>query len=215
MTPAQRVTLYSVSLRLFLYTLAITGFALSIKHIVQAEGLDAFAEGHWVENIQALLLLLAALLFFAVARLRPADWGGLALMLSLIALFAVIREFDAFFDHQVPWFDWELPGTLVFLALCWTGYQHRQRLPSQLAEFVTMRGSTLAWAGFMLAIPLAQIVAHGPLFKLIMADDYASTFKRMIEEVLELVGYMMICFAAIEHFYQTGSWRQLVARWRR
>ena len=212
LTKEERVTVISVSIRLSIYTAMITAFALSLKAIIIHEGLDAFYEGHWVENLQMLLLALTAIIYAAIAKLGAKDHGVLAKAMALLATFAVIREGDAFWDRVIPVFGWELLGTLVFLALVYVITQGRQYFPRQVATFMGMRGMALAWAGFMVAIPLAQIVAHGPLFQLIMGAEYMNTFKRMIEETLELVGYMMIFFSSVEHFYQTGCWQRIMGK---
>ncbi len=212
LTKEERVTVISVSIRLSIYTAMITAFALSLKAIIIHEGLDAFYEGHWVENLQMMLLALTAIIYAAIAMLSAKDHGVLAKALALLATFAVIREGDAFWDRVIPVFGWELLGTLVFVALVYVITQGRQYFPRQVATFMGMRGMTLAWAGFMVAIPLAQIVAHGPLFQLIMGAEYMNTFKRMIEETLELVGYMMIFFSSVEHFYQTGCWQRIMGK---
>ncbi|MDP1541250.1 MAG: hypothetical protein Q8L72_11450 [Moraxellaceae bacterium] len=212
LTSAERVTIISVSIRLSIYTAMITAFALSLKAIIIHEGLDAFYEGHWVENLQMLLLALTAVFYAAVANLSAKDHGVLAKVMALLAAFAVIREGDAFWDRVMPAVGWELFGTLIFLGIVYVVVQGRQHFPKQVATFMGMRGMTLAWAGFMVAIPLAQIVAHGPLFQLIMGAEYMNTFKRMIEETLELVGYMMIFFSSVEHFYQTGCWQRVTGQ---
>ncbi len=209
LTKAERVTIISVLTRFFVYTAMITAFALSLKAIIINEGLDAFYEGHWVENLQMSLLALTAIIYAAVARLSAEHHGVLAKTMALLAVFAVVREGDAFWDRMMPVLGWELLGTIVLIMLVYVIVQGRQSFPRQLATFITMRGMPLAWAGFMVAIPLAQIVAHGPLFQLIMGAEYMNTFKRMIEETLELVGYMMIFFSSVEHFYQTGCWQRI------
>lgn len=187
LTKEERVTVISVSIRLSIYTAMITAFALSLKAIIIHEGLDAFYEGYWVENLQMLLLALTAIIYAAIAKLSAKDHGVLAKVMALL-------------------------GTLVFAALVYVIVQGRHYFPRQVATFMGMRGMTLAWAGFMVAIPLAQIVAHGPLFQLIMGAEYMNTFKRMIEETLELVGYMMIFFSSVEHFYQTGCWQRIMGK---
>ncbi len=212
LTKEERVTVISVSIRLSIYTAMITAFALSLKAIIIHEGLDAFYEGYWVENLQMLLLALTAIIYAAIAKLSAKDHGVLAKAIALLAAFAVIREGDAFWDRVIPVLGWELLGTLVFAALVYVIVQGSHYFPRQVATFMGMRGMTLAWAGFMVAIPLAQIVAHGPLFQLIMGAEYMNTFKRMIEETLELVGYMMIFFSSVEHFYQTGCWQRIMGK---
>lgn len=212
LTKEEKVTVISVAIRLSIYTAMITAFALSLKAIIIHEGLDAFYEGHWVENLQMLLLALTAIMYGAVAKLSSQNQDVLAKAMALLAVFAVIREGDAFWDRVIPVLGWKLLGTLVFAALVYVIVQGRQYFPRQLATFMGMRGMTLAWAGFMVAIPLAQIVAHGPLFQLIMGAEYMNTFKRMIEETLELVGYMMIFFSSVEHFYQTNCWQRITGK---
>ncbi|MFX5839729.1 hypothetical protein ABTE60_20680, partial [Acinetobacter baumannii] len=88
---------------------------------------------------------------------------------------------DAFWDDLLPAAGWQLPATLVSLTIAAMYARDRARCDRQLARFMTMRGMPLLWTGFIIAIPVAQLLAHGPMFKLIMGEDYIASFKRLIE----------------------------------
>lgn len=208
LTAEEKATLAGVTFRFTVYTVLVTGFMLLLLRIVRAEGAEVFGEGDPIENAQVALLMLAALVFLVTARLQ-ASFDVLCRIFALFCVFAVIREGDAFWDDLLPAAGWQLPATLVFLTIAAMYARDRARCDRQLARFMTMRAMTLLWTGFIIAIPVAQLLAHGPMFKLIMGEDYIASFKRLIEETLELLGYALILFGAVEHFFQTGCWRRL------
>ena len=78
-------------------------------------------------------------------------------------------------------------------------------------------GFFLLWAGFIIAIPVAQLVGNGAFLQAIMNDDYSRDYRRIIEEIGELMGYGLILVGSIELaiktadskvLYQAKHWRQ-------
>jgi len=54
------------------------------------------------------------------------------------------------------------------------------------------------WAGFIVAVPLAQLVGHGPFFRLFMDEEHVRNIKRVFEESGEFCGYLILLFGTIE-----------------
>jgi len=54
------------------------------------------------------------------------------------------------------------------------------------------------WCGFVIAVPFAQMVGHGEFLMEVMGDDYVPHYKRVIEELGELVGYIIMLVGVAE-----------------
>ena len=58
----------------------------------------------------------------------------------------------------------------------------------------------MLWAGFIILVPIAQLLGHRPLLMLIFAEDYTFALKQTIEETLELCGYL-VCLAGMSEIF--------------
>ena len=85
-----------------------------------------------------------------------------------------------------------------------TIWPRRATLKGQLAEFVAHRAFVLFWAGFIVAVPYAQLVGHAAFLESLMGDDYQRDYKRVIEELGEMLGYLLILLGSIEALLQAG-----------
>lgn len=53
-----------------------------------------------------------------------------------------------------------------------------------------------------MAVPFAQLVGHGNFLQIIMGDDYVRDYKRVIEELGELFGYLLLVIGSVEFTLQ-------------
>jgi hypothetical protein len=74
---------------------------------------------------------------------------------------------------------------------------HRTLLP-QIAAFLRTPAFAVLWAGFIVAVPLAQLIGHGPFFLLFMDEVHVRNIKRVFEESGEFCGYLILFFGTIE-----------------
>ena len=182
--------------RYSLYTFLILAFAASLPLLAQFRDAAAFKEGGAIEWMQLGLLVAISFTFFkesiAIQKYRQAFafLGGLA-------AFAAIREMDAYLDVIVPWLGWKI-GYLVILAVGFYGFRNRKTLHDQAVCCVNSRAFTLLWAGFIIAIPFAQLVGNGTLLNIVMGEGHDRDYRRMIEELGELMGYALILIGNIE-----------------
>jgi len=72
------------------------------------------------------------------------------------------------------------------------------KLKRQIAHFLPSPAFTMLWAGFVVAVPVAQLLGHGSFLKSLMGDDYIRSYKRVIEECGELIGYMLLLAGSVE-----------------
>lgn len=187
---------YALAARLLAYTLAIFALMVSLPTLFDRGGFAWYEENSVVEWFQFVLLAANASALLAAAIAKPACRQVLLLIASCIG-FAAIRELDALFDQLVPHLGWKfalaLPAAaFIHVALRW------QRCRHQFRWFFFTPSFFLFWAGFMVAVPVAQMLGNGNLLQEIMADSYQARFKRVIEETGESIGYVILFFAGIE-----------------
>jgi len=205
---AQQLTkpqVYALFGRLALYTLAIFALMVSLPTLFDYGGFAWFVEHGVVEWFQFGLLATTALALLAAALARPA-FRQVLLLISAGVGFAAIRELDALFDRIVPHIGWKfalaLPvAALVYVARRWRGCRH------QFRWFLFTPSFFLFWAGFVVAVPVAQMLGNGDLLQEIMGASYQGRFKRVIEETGESIGYVILFFGGVEALVNTRQTR--------
>lgn len=128
------------------------------------------------------------------------------MLLACAAGVAASRELDLVLDAVVPRIGWKAGYALLGYG-AYRAYRGRRRLRAQAREFFATRAFGMTWGAFMVAVPVAQLVGHGPFLELAMGDDYAWGYKHMLEETLETAGYLLLLFAAIEAHFQLAPAR--------
>jgi len=193
-----------LAVRYFAFTAAIFLTILIIIKVTPHYGPALFSEGSILEWSHVMIMALAAGAFLLATRAAPSH-STLSLILAHFPLLAIARELDSFFKFWIPVLGWQLPFYLVFASGAVLLWRKREAFLSQLPTLCGHRSFALMWSGLMIAIPFAQLVGHGPFLQALFGEDYERPMKRVIEEVSETVGYVIICLAAID-------WRLYVAR---
>ena len=156
----------------------------------------AFKENGLVEWLQIAALVGTAFVFARAARTTYV--GNLAfVILASFATFATTRELDAIIDPLLPVLGWKAGYAFVLFA-GYLYYQNKRVVSQQVRELVATNGFLLLWAGFIIAIPFAQLVGNTAFLQAVMADDYSRDYRRIIEELGELMGYGIILIGSIE-----------------
>ena len=68
----------------------------------------------------------------------------------------------------------------------------------QLGRFLATHSVVVLWAGFLITVPLGQLIGHGDFLKSLMGDNYMRDYKRVLEETFELMGYILILAGTVE-----------------
>lgn len=176
------------------YTLVIFIFAASLPIIVQHGGANLFRENGPIEWLQFLCLSAASSIFIAGFRSIPIFRETLLILASVSAL-AAVREMDGLLDGM--WVGWKA-GYVLLLPAVGLAYANRSRLGWQMAQFFSSPAFVVLWAGFIVAVPIAQLFGHGAFLESLMGDNYIRTYKRVLEECGELVGYLLLVAGSIE-----------------
>ncbi len=192
------------------YTATLGGMLALLPHLTLHMDVAIFGEGGAVEWAQFGVLLLAVAGFaFGAARLPR--FRQCFLLLALAAAVALVREADSPLNAVLPHVGWKLPATLVVLAAVILIWREPARLGAQMKQFASCRGLPLLWAGLVVAVLFAQLVGHGRFLQLLMKQDYVRDYKRVVEELGELFGYVLVLFGTIESLVQAGALRSLSA----
>ncbi len=190
-------------LRFSVYTFVILLFAKLLPWVVLYGDSTVLKENGTVEWLQLGLLLTASFLFFRESRLTPRYHHALV-WLACLSAFAGFREMDANLDRLVPWIGWKIGFSFILYAAVVT-YSNVATLKRQIMRFLHFPAFSLLWTGFVIAVPFAQLVGHGAFLQTVMEGDYSRDYKRMIEELGELMGYALLFIGSFELIRQINA----------
>lgn len=187
-------------MRFVAYTLVIFAFTGSLQILVRDGDIVVFEDNGPIEWLQFGLLVAASAVFIAGSRIIQAS-REVFLMLASISAFAAVRELDWWLDGVIPWVGWKV-GFVIVLYAAGAAYLRRDKLRLQIVRFLYSPAFAIIWAGFIVAVPVAQLLGHGPFLQSLLGDDYTRSYKRVIEESGELVGYLLLVAGSVESILQ-------------
>lgn len=189
-------SLRTTVIRFSFYTFGILLLAALLPWAARYREATAFMENGLLEWLQFGLLVTVSILFLRAAFLAP-HYHHVFVLLTCLSAFAAVREMDAYLDTSVPWIGWKI-GYLIILYAAIITYSSAQTLKQQIMRFPDSRAFLLLWAGFIIAVPFAQLVGHGAFLQTVMGDDYSREYPRIIEELGEFMGYLLILIGGFE-----------------
>mgnify|MGYP005853766709 CR=1 FL=1 len=188
--------------RFIIYTLVVFSITLTLPIIIEYGDFIVFSENGPIEWLQLILIFASVLLFAVDARLEICGFKQLFYILAFLMTIAGIREMDLIFDRIIPVLGWKLPVFLCIAAIVLVNLKYKNEIQIQIEQFIRTRSFALLWCGFIVAVPYAQLVGHGNFLELLMGDDYMRDYKRVIEELGELMGYLLIMVGSLEAVLQ-------------
>ena len=190
----------STMIRFTAYTFGVFALTLSLPLVIEHGDIIIFKENGPIEWFQFGVLVTTSAVFlfggFSLANFRQ-----VLFLMAFVSVFAAIRELDAFLERAVPWIGWKI-GLLAILYAVGSAYTQRTLVKRQLPPFLATRAFAILWAGFLVAVPFGQLIGHGAFLQLVMGDDYNRDYKRVIEETLETMGYILILIGSFESVLQ-------------
>ena len=63
-----------------------------------------------------------------------------------------------------------------------------------MINFSITKSFTCVAVGLLITILFSRLFGTGQLWQAVMGEDYRSLYKSIIQEGLELLGYVLICF---------------------
>jgi len=173
----------NVLARFIIYTLSVFGFTVSLPIIIGYGDIVIFSENGPIEWLQFVLIAVAAAMLLLSSRNSVCGFRELLSILSLLAMFAAIRNLDMILDRYIPIAGRILPALFCAIAASLIYWKKQDAVAIQMTAFIGTRAFSLLWCGFIVAVPLAQLVGHGAFLQLLMGDDYIRDYKRVIEEL--------------------------------
>lgn len=190
-------------IRTALYCCLAAGTALVLVRAVDLTDQPiAFNESSIIEQFQLIYLCVCMVLFILSARIKSSRMS-LSVLLAGMALIALIRELDYFFDNYVFDGAWQ---TIVFLVALTTGFfviKFRQGLKSSIQEFTSKASFGYMTSAFVVLFIFSRIIGKQVLWKAVMGENYLRVVKSFVEESTELFGYTLLLIAAIEFYRES------------
>jgi hypothetical protein len=202
---------WPLTARFAVYTGVLLASHFVLPEIVRDGDISVFREGRPIEWLQFAMLALTCCVF-VTGGLRFRALAQWFLSLAAVTALACIRELDTALDRLIPYVGWQLPAALVTIGGVSIIARHPRQFTLQAGAFMCRRGFAILWAGFAAAVIFAQLVGHGAFLEALMGDDYARTYKRVIEELAELFGYVLLLVGSVESVLEAPSSQRSLAR---
>ena len=190
--------------------LSLSGLMISVPVIA---GIDSVLIGHGTtetsitELMQEALILLSAVLCGLAAWQHPKSRGFLTLAAGLFGCM-FIRECDAFLDTITHGF-WVYPAIILALATILYALTCRETLIPTLVSYLGKKHFTYIFIGLLVVMVFSRAFGAGYLWEAVMGTNYRSAYKSLIQEGLELFGYIQVAYGALLlFFYERISTRQ-------
>ncbi len=185
-------------LRLVLYLMVtVAAFGAIVMAVVRSPMPAAlFREnGPW-EWIEFSLLAVSAAIFFVNAR-RNEIYTHILKLCGLLALFAGVRELDHFLDELVFDGAYKVIDAVILALFVYLVWIHRLTLTKTLARF-TKTAPFYFFVVAVLVVVYGEIIGQAELWKAIMEPLYIRSVKRVVEELAEFIGYLLLFYGAVE-----------------
>jgi len=165
----------------------------------------SITENSIIEVTQELLLALTLVLFIAISRMRR-DLRAVTTIAASAFAFMLIRELDYFFDKIQHGF-WVYPATLVAASLLYFTYAERSNLLQAWAKYSQTNAYHQISVGLVLVLAFSRVFGSAIIWDSILASHAgaSSIVKNVIQEGLELLGYVLIACGAVDLFLQKPS----------
>lgn len=155
------------------------------------------SEHSLTELFQQLLLLASAAIFIWSAT-KVEESRTLFILVAGFFGCMFLRELDYYFDMIVHGF-WFYPTILLASSVIIYSMKHSAYLISSVRSFSQTNAYFNILVGLIIIMVFSRLFGSGTLWKAVMNDDYHHIYKTIIQEGLELFGYM---FLFIGSFYQ-------------
>ncbi|WP_206188323.1 hypothetical protein [Parasedimentitalea denitrificans] len=148
------------------------------------------SEKSFSQFLQSYFILMSSAIFALGAAWFPFKRGYLALVAILFACM-FIRENDAVFDLVWHGF-WIVPALSILLVGGWYIARNRHTLLEPILSQSNGRYSALICAGFLIIVVFSRLFGTGSFWEAVMGSNYNPDFKSIIQEGIELLGYVLI-----------------------
>ena len=160
------------------------------------------AEHSLLENIQLAIMIITTLSFGIQTILNKVHRPTLMLLTALAAA-ACVRELDAYFEAILPIISWKFCWAFPIAALIYN-LRHQQAARESLVSFLRSNSFNMLVTAAIIIIPMAQLLGHRSFLTDLLEDPDVDTYllRRILEEPIELMGYLQILLASLEFYIE-------------
>lgn len=150
------------------------------------------------ETAQSVVLFLIAL-SFGIQAAENKTYRAILILLCGLALAALIREQDAYFDNHLPYIGWTWCWIFPITGLVLLVRQLRKET-TFFVHFLRSHSFQMMMTALIIIIPIAQCLGHRSFLQDLLESPGMDTHlvRRIMEEPIELLGYLQILLASIE-----------------
>ncbi len=95
---------------------------------------------------------------------------------------------------------WQIIALVTLLITIWLVYRQKAFFKASVIYLFKTTAFGFIAAGILTTFVFSRLYGRGTFWKQVMEDGYMRTVKNASEESIELLGYAIIFFGAIEYF---------------
>ena len=168
--------------------------------------IDAIVIGHgtpeisFTEFVQEGLLLFSTILIGIAAWQRPNSRGFLVLVAGLLGCM-FIRENDGALDVINHGF-WIYPAIILAISAILYSLYCRGTVAAPFVDYAGTNSFSYLFIGLLIVLVFSRIFGTGGIWREVMGDNYHLSYKVIIQEGLELLGYVVLFYGAVSLWWQ-------------
>jgi len=187
----------AVAVRVILYGGYLLALSLVFMHDAQPQPTDKFGESSLTEKFQEITVLLTSLIFWFTGRsnnvIRP-----LAYLIGGFFAAAYVREHNSFLQNNLFDGAWQVIAYSIIAVTIYLVFRSRATLLASILKYIETRAFGILISGFIVTFFYSRLYGESYMWSALMEDRYFRSVKNASEESIELLGYSMIIFGAIE-----------------
>lgn len=142
------------------------------------------------------LLILGSMILIGFSAKSDLQARGFLVLVAGLFATMFIREADALFDNIRHGF-WLYPALLVTLSSILYARKCTGTVKQPMLEYMESRQFAYITIGLIIIVVYSRTFGSGMLWRDIMADDYSIVYKTIIQEGIELLGYIFVFYGSI------------------
>lgn len=146
-----------------------------------------------------LLLLLTSILIFGYSAWRYVGSRGFLILVAGFFSCMLVRELDFLFDNFRHGF-WLLPAIGIAIASILSALKNRGTVFEPMAAFVNTKPYFHIMFGLLVVLVFSRVFGSGNVFWKHVVSDYSHLYKSILQEGLELFGYLFVAYGSYLFF---------------
>lgn len=181
-----------IAVRVVVYSLLAYGAAELIRFdALYPINNEYFSEVSRTEFAQSAILLVLFVFYLLLGK-RYRAVQPVTNFVSLFVLMSLIREQNNF----IHWWFW--PVLLLFFVAAWLVWRDFSKIKKATVEFFSQPASVWLFAGILVTYVFSRLMGRSKFWLLYYDESIYRFAKSAVEEGLELMGYLLMFFSAIE-----------------